>query len=306
MSEPVDLLLITWNRRDYVKRTLDNLLNDPADFRLYCWDNGSKDGAADIVASYKDDRIIKRHYCPINIMQAFPFEWFLEQSRSNIIGKVDDDTLVRDTMRDMLDAEGYHTTAVESGESALRVARRADFDLLLTDIKMPEMDGLELVQELQQLSPDIIAILITGYASIATARKAIREGVYDYILKPFDRSELTAAVESALGRKRLADENAKLKWLFGLVQVTQAVAAGSEYYQLLEFIVRTAITETKSTGGSIVLFDEAISGVTIAAATGRWEYAAQIANTVLNTGVASFREEMGRCILFTDIKIGKR
>ncbi len=92
---------------------------------------------------------------------------------------VDDDTLVRDLMQDMLDAEGYHTTAVESGKSALSIAQGSVFDVLLTDIKMPEMDGLELVQELRQVSPEIVSILITGHASIATARKAILEGVYD-------------------------------------------------------------------------------------------------------------------------------
>lgn len=219
--------------------------------------------------------------------------------RENIL-IVDDEALVREMMRDMLDEEGYSTVAVESGKSALRIAQEANFDLLLADIRMPGMDGLELVQQLRQRSPGIVPILVTGYASVATARKAIQEGVYDYIVKPFDRSELTAAVEGALSRKRLADENARLRWLFGILQVAQAVAAGEEYHQLLEFIVRTAMAETKSTGGSIVLFELAVDGVTIAAAVGRWDYAAQIANTIVKRGVASFKAQMGRCLLLTD------
>lgn len=94
MDKSVDLLLITWNRIDYVKRTLENLLNDSADFRLYCWDNGSKDGTSDLIAECNDERIVEKHFCPVNVMQAFPTDWFLERCQSDIIGKVDDDTLV--------------------------------------------------------------------------------------------------------------------------------------------------------------------------------------------------------------------
>lgn len=94
MPEPVDLLLISWNRREYLEKTLNNLLGSPEEFHLYCWDNGSTDGAADIIASCRDERIVEKHFCPINIMQAYPTHWFLSKSQSSIIGKLDDDTLV--------------------------------------------------------------------------------------------------------------------------------------------------------------------------------------------------------------------
>jgi len=94
MPEPVDLLLISWNRREYLEKTLDNLLSSPEDFNLYCWDNGSTDGATDIIASCRDERIVEKHFCPINIMQAYPTQWFLDRSQFSVIGKVDDDTLV--------------------------------------------------------------------------------------------------------------------------------------------------------------------------------------------------------------------
>jgi glycosyltransferase involved in cell wall biosynthesis len=60
MSQPVDLLLITWNRREYVEKTLSNLLADPSDFRLYCWDNASEDGTADLIASINDPRACRQ------------------------------------------------------------------------------------------------------------------------------------------------------------------------------------------------------------------------------------------------------
>lgn len=213
---------------------------------------------------------------------------------------VDDDVLVLETMRDMLEAGGYRTRAVSSARKALSLVQEEGFDLLLTDIKMPEMDGLELVQELRRRTPEIVSILITGYASVATARTAIRQGVYDYLLKPFDRTELTAAVENALGRKRLSEENVRLKGLVSLLQVSRAVAASSEYPELLEFIVRTAKEQTQSLGGSILLFDWTTQGVTMAAALGAWEYTALIANRILTKGVASLRAEIGEGLLLTD------
>ncbi|NBD15135.1 MAG: glycosyltransferase [Cyanobacteria bacterium] len=94
MSSPVDLLFITWNRREYVERTLSNILKDPSDFRLYCWDNGSKDGTADLIASISDTRVAKRHFNPKNVGQFEPCMWFFETATSDVVGKVDDDILL--------------------------------------------------------------------------------------------------------------------------------------------------------------------------------------------------------------------
>lgn len=91
---PADLLLITWNRRAYVERTLATLLGDPADYRLYWWDNHSTDGTAELVAGTNDLRIVKRHLAAENVKQREPFLWFLDHAQSDLIGKVDDDLLV--------------------------------------------------------------------------------------------------------------------------------------------------------------------------------------------------------------------
>lgn len=94
MSQPVDLLLITWNRREYVEKTLPNLLADPSDFRLYCWDNASTDGTADLIASINDPRLVKRHFNKENAVQYQPCLWFFETATSDVIGKIDDDILL--------------------------------------------------------------------------------------------------------------------------------------------------------------------------------------------------------------------
>jgi hypothetical protein len=86
--------LITWNRAAYLEKTLPRLLNDQDDIRVYWWDNGSVDGAIDVVESCRDSRLVDRYLSPENVLQAVPTRWFLERSRSDVIGKVDDDTLV--------------------------------------------------------------------------------------------------------------------------------------------------------------------------------------------------------------------
>ncbi len=91
---PVDLLFITCNRREYVEKSLGTLLGDDTDFRVYWWDNGSTDGAADIVSSCRDPRIVARHISPENVLQFPAILWFLDHARGDVIGKVDDDTLV--------------------------------------------------------------------------------------------------------------------------------------------------------------------------------------------------------------------
>ncbi|MEQ1546822.1 glycosyltransferase [Methyloglobulus sp.] len=92
--KPVDLLLISWNRREYLEKTIANLLADPADFRLYCWDNASEDGTADIIASLNDPRVVQKHFSKENIKQRTPSLWFFDQAQSDVVGKVDDDILL--------------------------------------------------------------------------------------------------------------------------------------------------------------------------------------------------------------------
>jgi len=89
----VDLLLVSWNRSTYLSRTLAALFADVSNFRLYCWDNGSTDGAADIVADIRDPRLVKRHFSKVNVKQRLPCLWFANQATSDIVGRLGDDVL---------------------------------------------------------------------------------------------------------------------------------------------------------------------------------------------------------------------
>ncbi len=214
---------------------------------------------------------------------------------------VDDEVLVRDTLREILKRGGYEVVAVDGAAAALQEARKG-FDLLLSDIKMPEMNGLELIEEFRKLCPEVVPLLITAYPSVETARSAVSQGAFNYITKPFDRGEILTAVADALERKRLAEKDSRLKELSGLYRVSQAVTTGKEQDELLDMILRVAIQQTKSSGGSILLFDPSGTGVSVAAAAGAWDRVAQIANAILGNDIDSLLAKTGEPLLFTDVE----
>ncbi|MEK7847613.1 MAG: response regulator [Chloroflexota bacterium] len=207
---------------------------------------------------------------------------------------VDDEALVRQTMHDVLQGDGYQVTAVGTAEGALETAQMEHFDLVLTDIRMPGMSGVDLTRQLGKLSPETVCVLITGYATIQTAREAMQEGAYDYILKPFDKNGLRMSVANALERKRLRDENARLRELIELYGISQAVATGTEQQELQESVLRTAAAGTRSASGAVLLFDKAVKGIIVGAKFGRGEFAVQLANALLQTGVDAFTARIKR------------
>jgi len=120
---------------------------------------------------------------------------------------VDDEEAIREVVTTLLEAQGYHCVACGNGRIALEAFRNDTFDLVLSDIVMPEMDGLKLLSELRMDDPDVPVIMVTAMHDIAIALEAIRAGAYDYILKPFEKDQLYLSVRRALEHRRLVIEN---------------------------------------------------------------------------------------------------
>ena len=116
---------------------------------------------------------------------------------------VDDEELIRTTLSIKLDQDGYTTKTVESGENALKVLKSESFDVVLTDLKMIGMDGIELLRQVKRLQPDIEVIILTGYASLESAIEALRNEAYDYLLKPINDSKLRIIIKRCLEKKQL-------------------------------------------------------------------------------------------------------
>lgn len=124
---------------------------------------------------------------------------------------VDDERIVRESLFHWFEEEGYHVETAEDGETALRKFDKGKFDLILLDMKMPGMSGLELLSKVKEIDKDCIVILITAFASVPTAIKALKDGAYDYVTKPVDPDELAHLVKKAMEQKALKVENEQLK-----------------------------------------------------------------------------------------------
>ena len=120
---------------------------------------------------------------------------------------VDDEEAIREVVSTLLEAQGYVCTVRQNGRLALEAFREGAFDLVLSDIVMPEMDGLKLLAELRRDDPDVPVIMVTAMHDISIALEAIRAGAYDYILKPFERDQLHMSVRRALDHRQLVLEN---------------------------------------------------------------------------------------------------
>jgi response regulator RpfG family c-di-GMP phosphodiesterase len=176
---------------------------------------------------------------------------------SNSILIVDDEQVIRDLMTDILTNEGYEVESAFNGKDALkRLQKPNDFVLLFTDIMMPEMDGIELIREARQVTPNVIPIVMTGYATLETARAAVKEGAYDYVLKPFSLSEIKLAVNNALERYRLVNDNARLRDLTELFKISETIATIHNEGKLLDFVMRAALDRVGANRGSLMLLAE--------------------------------------------------
>lgn len=115
---------------------------------------------------------------------------------------VDDEEDLRDMLAFLLEGDGFEVETADGGLSALAVARRRRFDLAVTDMKMPGMNGIETLAALKEVDPSIEVVVLTGYASEQTAAECLRRGAYGYLRKPFELDDLRVLIHRALARHR--------------------------------------------------------------------------------------------------------
>jgi two-component system sensor histidine kinase/response regulator len=144
---------------------------------------------------------------------------------------VDDEAAQLRALCDTLQLEGYTTQGYGSARQALTALRPGDFDLLMTDLKMPEMDGITLINAARELDPDLAAIVMTGHGTIDTAVRAMQGGALDYILKPFKLNVILPVIDRALNVRHLRRENAELR----ARDARQAAELAAAYHDLESF-----------------------------------------------------------------------
>jgi len=124
---------------------------------------------------------------------------------------VDDEASVRDSLYQWFKADGYRVDTAEEATSALKKLQENPWDIILLDIKMPGMDGIELQSRIKQIDKNIVTIIITAYAAVDTAIQALKDGAFDYVTKPIDPDDLSRLIRNAIEKRRLVTENIQLR-----------------------------------------------------------------------------------------------
>ncbi len=168
---------------------------------------------------------------------------------------VDDENLILELCRRILVKEGYEVETASTGPQALKICENVFMDILLTDIKMPEMDGLELIEMARKHQPDMAAIVITAYGTINIAIETLKLGVMGFIVKPFTPDTLLASVQDVIERRQMIRENARLKFLVPLFETTKTLMSEVDLNRLLNIIVNYTVKETRAEEGSLLIVD---------------------------------------------------
>ena len=157
---------------------------------------------------------------------------------------VDDEEIIRESLSFILTKEGYRVREAANGQSALDIVKSESIDLVLTDLEMPEMKGIELLENVTRFSPDTLVVIITAYGSIDTAIAALRQGAVDYILKPVEFDELLVKVRRILASRQLKLENKLLRGeLNRHYDFSQIVGQSASMQRVFEVIRKVATTD---------------------------------------------------------------
>ena len=157
---------------------------------------------------------------------------------------VDDEFSVRDSLYNWFKMEGYRTDTAENGVEALKKLQESPWDIVLLDIKMPGMDGMELQRHIKKINNTIVVIVITAYATVDTAVEAMKEGAFDYISKPVDPDKLSILIRNAVNQKRLMVENIQLKQKVEELSLQDEIAGeSSQIKKILEMVETVAKTD---------------------------------------------------------------
>jgi len=181
---------------------------------------------------------------------------------------VDDEHMIRDLCNHMLAGEGYQVTAVADAATALEELNDSFVDLIITDIMMPGMDGLDLIERVKGLNQDVMIILITGHATLDTAIESLRRGADAFVLKPFTQEEILNAVSRTINRCRLKKENIRLKALIPLFEISKLLVTEVDLENLFKIITNILVQEFSADRVSLMLIDETSGDLLIRASHG--------------------------------------
>ncbi|MCK9450592.1 MAG: sigma-54 dependent transcriptional regulator [Bacteroidales bacterium] len=176
--------------------------------------------------------------------------------KKNSILIVDDEASVRDSLYNWFLEDGFEVSCAENASKALNMLDNQRFDIILADIKMPGMDGLEMLRRIKQIIPDAVVIVITAFATVDTAVQALKDGAFDYVTKPFDPDDLSHLIRNALKQITLSTENESLRSLVvDLENVEDIIGESEPVKQML-----TEVEHVAQSNASVIITGESGTG----------------------------------------------
>jgi two-component system, NtrC family, nitrogen regulation response regulator NtrX len=156
---------------------------------------------------------------------------------------IDDEKAIRKTLTEILSFEGYKIDEASDGEEGLKTFKEKNYDVVLCDIKMPKLDGIEFLQKAGEINPDIPIIMISGHGNIETAVEAVKKGAYDYISKPPDLNRLLITIRNAMDKSSLVTETKVLKRKVSRVQ--EMIGSSEPMQKIKDTIEKVAPTDAR-------------------------------------------------------------
>lgn len=170
---------------------------------------------------------------------------------------VDDEKVIREILADFLTLEGFKVTTAPDGAVALERLEKEPYHMVISDLKMPNMGGLELLEHIQSDHRDVLAVIMTGFGTVETAIEAMKKGAYDYILKPFKVEEVVHIVHRGIEKQRLISENIRLKEIISLHELSEQLQTSLSLSEVIDSALKAAMENVVCDFAGIYLADEA-------------------------------------------------
>lgn len=169
---------------------------------------------------------------------------------------VDDEESIREFLEIMLKRDGYQVTTANNGAQALEHYKKTNFDLIITDIQMPQVSGMELLEQVKDRDPDVVVVMITAFGSTESAVEAMKKGAYDYITKPFKIDEIKLTLQKALEKRSLVTENVQLKRELGKeYSFSNIIGSSAAMLRIFEMVKRLSTANS-----NVIISGESGSG----------------------------------------------
>ncbi|MCK4519341.1 MAG: diguanylate cyclase, partial [Candidatus Omnitrophica bacterium] len=223
---------------------------------------------------------------------------------------VEDEKVARETLKLILVDEGYDVSAFELGYQAVDKARLNFFNIAILDLNLPDMDGLEVLQQLKRITPDICGIVITAYPSVRTTVEAIETEAYDYIIKPYKVEQIKSVIRKGLDKQELIIENRKLleklkiekDKLEQILIIGKSMSAILNLEDLVNFIVRKIVEFIPAEKASLLLVDEKTGDLMIKASKGLTKAAAKEIKIKIDNTISGMVIQQGKPLLVENIE----